>query len=379
MTILRLYFAMFTLLSVVFLGSCSSEDEVKLNADIPADPGTDPPPPATGPLIPTITLIESDANNPGRVSLIVGGVGYQSAGSSSSSFEVVQYDENNLVVVEDEVVQGKLILEGSTLKADFAFIIDNSTTMVTEIRGVRESVLNFVEALRSGGQDVAAGVVAFNDELLPDFANNVPASDTRAKPAVYGYVDLSADLDQEGDVYAFVDSLTVYESGRNGDYPELAFAGVDFARRNFSWREGAQRIYIVITDDSSWGQGYSATNTKGIDEDYFTDETLGKLLKEESSVVHVYSPAPKLNKQKGEYDVKPLADLTGGIWNELETSGEFNLLELGIVQVTVASSRIEFVKNGDPNVSQSRRVRIVVSTTDDQQTINGERSIELTY
>ncbi|MGD1889533.1 MAG: vWA domain-containing protein [Cyclobacteriaceae bacterium] len=381
MSKIKWYFLLPLLLASPFWG-CNSEEENMLNSDIPPDPEVAPPPLALGPLIPSITLGEIDASNPARIPIIVGGVGYRENQSGpGSSYTVVQYSQENLTIVEDEVVQGKLILEGSTLKADIAFIIDNTGSMREEIRGVRESVLTFVEALQSGSQDVSAGVVAFNDGLRAGFPNGVEASDARAKPAVHSYIDLSSDFSEPGDLYTFISSLTASDPGNNFDFPELAFAGVDYARRTFSWRDDAQRIYILITDDSAWGRGFPANNDKGIDEDYFTDVSLGQLLNDEGSVVHVYSPAPKPENRLrvGEYNVQPLAELTGGIWNELDRRGEFDLLELGIVDITLASARVEFVKNGDPQTTRSRQERVVVSTLDNGQVINGERTIELVY
>lgn len=353
-----------------------------LNSDIPPDPDIAPPPRTLGPLIPSITLGEIDASNPARIPIIVGGVGYHEDEAGTGSFyKVIQYSQENLTIVEDEVVQGKLILEGSTLKADIAFIIDNTGSMRDEILGVRQSVLNFVEALQGGSQDISAGVVAFNDGLRVDFSNDVEASDSRAKPAVHSYIDLSSDFSESADLNAFISSLTAGDPGNNRDFPELAFAGVDYARRTFSWRDNAQRIYILITDDSAWGRGYPANNDKGIDEDYFTDISLGQILKDEGAVVHVYSPAPKPENRLsvGEYNVQPLAELTGGIWNELDRGGEFDLLELGIVDITLASARVEFVKNGDSQTTRARQVRVVVSVLNNGQIVNGERSIELVY
>ena len=365
-----------TAVVLAVLVSCSAEN---LNADIPADPNVAPPPPVSGNLIPTITLGETRASNPGRVSLVVGGVGYQGAGEG---FEVVEYTQDNLTIVEDGVVQGKLLSEGSRLSVDVVFVIDNTSSMTGEIAGVRSSVLQFVDVLRAGGQDVRAGVVAFNDGLSDDFANDVDVADRRAKPAIYGFRDLSEDLSEEGELYSFVATLPAADLGNNRDFPELAFAGLDFARRTLSWRDTAQRVYILITDDSAWGRGYSGSaNDKGIDPDYFTDQSLGISLRDEGSVVHVYSPTPKSETalREGEYNVKPLADLTGGIWNELDRSGEFDLLELGITDVTLASTRVEFVKNGDPEAVVTRRLRVAVQVEDEGAVYGGERTIEVRY
>jgi len=371
-------------LFLVFLGlvGCGTGSSGSINSDIPPDPNVAPPPTASGSLIPTVTLDDKDASNPGRISLIIGGVSYQETDSETTEFKVVEYTQDNLTVVEDGVVQGKLLTEDSGLSLDVAFIIDNTGSMAEEIAGVRSSVLQFIDTLRAGGQDVQAGIVAFNDGLPNSFDNNVDPEDLRAKPAIYGFRNLEDDFSESGNLYSFIASLRATDPGRNFDLPELAFAGLDFARRTFTWRDNAQRVYILVTDDSAWGRGYPGTaNDKGIDEDYFTDETLAKLLRDEGSVVHAYSPAPKSENflSAGEYNVKPLTDITGGIWNELNRSGEFDLLELGITDVTLASTKVEFVKNGDPNEIMKRKVRVVVRVEDNGKVYDGERIVEIDY
>ncbi|MEM7435060.1 MAG: vWA domain-containing protein [Myxococcota bacterium] len=348
------------------------------NADIPPDPNVEAPPPATGPLSPSVTIGASDPDNPGRVSLIVGGVGFTTKGTSGE-FRVVRYTDENLTIVEDGVVQGKLIIDAPGLKVDVALIIDNTGSMAEEIDGVRQSVLNFFGALDDGGQDVQAGVVAYNDGLFPDFPNDVLTDDTRASPAVFGWRDLTTDFSESGELFTFIADLPATDPGANFDLPELAFGGLDYARRSFSWRSDAQRIYILITDATAWGLGFRIPNDKGIDAEYFTDESLASLLRAEGSVVHVYAPAPIDNLATGEYNVRPLALRTGGIFTELDRTGQFDLLELGIIETTLASSQVDFVKNGPPDVVEARRVRVVVSTTDGETVVDGERTLDLVY
>ena len=50
--------------------------------------------------------------------------------------------------------------------------------------------------------------------------------------------------------------------------------------------------------------------------------------------------------------------------------------ELGIVDVTLTLARVYFVKNGNPQTTCSRQVRVVVSTLDNEQVINGDRTVE---
>jgi hypothetical protein len=354
-----------------------SPDE-RPNDDIPADPGTAPPPLATGPLRPTITLGEVDADNPSRIPLVVGGVSTRGAGPEAPLL-VVDYTDENLTIVVDGVVQGKLIRPQSNgLKADIAFIVDNTSSMSNEIAGVRSSILAFLDALTDSGQDIAAGLVAFGDEMPDGIEPRIPSSDTRARAAVYDFVDIDADISMGSSLYRTAQELTATDPGTNTDFPELALAGVDFARRTFSWRSDAQRIYILITDDLTWGRGFSIPNRKGIDRDYFTAGSLGEQVRDEGSVIHVYSPAfPAESVTPPAYDVRTLADQTGGVWNELDRSGAFDLTELGIIETTLATSLVEFLRDDD--TIQEREVRVHVRFQTDEQVYDGERTLRLSF
>ncbi|MEL7363948.1 MAG: hypothetical protein AAFN13_17870, partial [Bacteroidota bacterium] len=178
---MRLSLRLFSILLLslfLTLPACDSNDEEDdPNSDIPADPDTPPPPAADGALIPSIALGEIDPDNPGRIPLVIGGVAYNSETGlarfpatssarlgSSSTFTVVDYTDDNLFIVEDGVVQGKVISVGAEgLKSDIVFVIDNTSSMGDEITGVRASMLDFIEVLETAGQDVTAGVVAYND------------------------------------------------------------------------------------------------------------------------------------------------------------------------------------------------------------------------
>lgn len=365
--------------------ACDSGDDEGPNDDIPADPGTTPPPLADGPLIPSITLGDIDPSNPARIPLVIGGVAYDDATGTNrlmarsagpDELVVVEYTDENLTIVVDGVVQGKLISESSAdLKADIAFIVDNTGSMGGEITGVRASILDFLNQIEAAGQDISAGIVAYNDNLPESFDSGVPVSDTRAHAAVYGFEDLSTDFTMASPLVEFIENLP---ATGGGDGPELAFGGLDYARRAFSWRSDAQRIYILITDATAWGRGFTIPNSKGIDEDYFTDVSLGELVRDAGSVIHVYSPdRSAFPPTAPEYDVRALADLTGGIWNELDRSGEFDLTELGIIETTLASSLIEMERDDDS--VRARDVRVHVRVTDGERLVDGERTVRLTF
>lgn len=358
---------------LVFMFSCSEDStapEDDLNADIPADGYKSVPPPAAGPLRPALAVEGGVPDNPARIKLTIGGL-------LGPDGEPIVYDTSKVTIVEDGVVKGYKITLGvnAGLKADIVFVIDNTGSMGPAIAGVRASVLSFLDAIRGSGQDIQAGLIAFNDEIAPgDTTSGVDVTDLRAHPAVYGFHDLTDTYDESSTLYQQIANLPAVAGG---DSPELCFGGLDYARRTFGWRSGAQRIYIVITDITSWGQGYPIPNNKGIDADYFTDVSLAELLRSEGSVVHCFCPDNRPFLATGEYNVRPLATLTGGTWTPF--SAVLDLTSLPIIGVTTASGLAEYVKNGDPSVVKARTLRVVVKTAAGGTTSDGESVIEATY
>lgn len=338
------------------------------NGDIPQDPGGAPPAaaPTIGSYVPSsLSLAPAAPTNPGRVRLTVGG---NVAGES--------YTPTNVVVVEDGVVKGIRVETGAgaRLKADIAFLIDNTSSMQPGIASVRASVIAFINALRASGQDIQAGVVAFND----NFANEgssvfvVPAADSASRAAVYGFRPLSSDLTSTGAVYTFVNTLPAVGGG---DGPELALSGIDFARRTFAWRPGAQRIYIVISDITTWGRLAPGGSSKGIGAAYpWTDITLGDQLRSEGSVVHCVTPDER-GVGLGEYNIRPLCTATGGTWTRYVSTG-FDLTTLPIVGVTTASALVEFVKNGPAAATKARTLRVIFDGGPGRR---GERALQATF
>ena len=351
------------LASGLLLASCDSTSP-STNDDIPPDPGTAPPAaaPTTGNYVPSALAIQApSSSNPTRVRLTVGG-----------TVAGLTYNTSNLTVVEDGVVQGIKISSGSgaSLKADLAIIIDNTGSMGSGITSVKNSVLELVTALRNSGQDVQVGVVAYNDNGVNDgdATYTVPASDIASSAAVYGYRPLTSNLTTAGPIYDFVDNLP---ATGGGDTPELAFSGIDYARRYFNWRDGAQQVYILITDATSWGKNATSTS-RGIDASYpWTDVTLGEQLRGDGAVLHCVCRNDATFLSTGEYNVRPLATATGGTFTTYSSSG-FDLTTLPILTVTANTVLVEFL-TGNPGTTHT--VRVVVQAGANR----GERTLTTSY
>lgn len=114
-------------------------------------------------------------------------------------------------------------------KADIIFCIDNSGSMSECIAGVRNTVGSFVSSLESGveGQspvDWQIGLISYSHEE-------------------YLFLDLSKDTS------GFKNTLSKSVNGWN----EFTPGAVDYAISNASWREGAQRVIVIFTDENLEG------------------------------------------------------------------------------------------------------------------------------
>ena len=394
---LVLLISLFTIYSINSFIGCSKKDDIitpGLNDDIPADPGTNPPAYMPGPLRPT-SAIDTTPGNIDRIRINLGGL------LDPVTNLPINYSSSNLTIVEDSIVQGILITSGgtTTLGIDLVFCIDVTGSMGTEITGVTNSVLAFIDTLRSKNLDVNCGVVAYadnNDTRIPESINGISNGNDPGAFVIVQYRELNNDLTQTGPIYTFINGLYASYLGYiGGDLPEGGFDALWYAYSNFSWRPGAQRIFIVITDAPSWGK--YAPYGSGTTRSPWRTDSLAQVLSGHATV-HVVSKSGLFSdsynvsgKTKdnpvlglGEYDMKYLAiagsfvqnsityysDGTGGTWTPLPSNGYVNLTTLPISTVLASSSLVEFVTN-QPHGTE-KTVRIVVDLGGSN---NGEVSV----
>ena len=259
--------------------------------------------------------------------------------------------ETNFVVVEDGVVQGFTIEKISdsitTSRADITFIVDTTGSMGGEISGVKDSIVDFLAYLESKSLDVQVGGVAYAD-------------------AVVEGVDFSSDTSATGSFKSWVDGLTSCYGGEcGGDGPENGLDPIAYAMDNFTYRSGAQKLFVLLTDITLHQAGDGTT---------FTDWTVDSLVADKLAgvaTVHVVSPST-ITASGGVADAKDLATKTGGSWVDMGSSGTVDLTSLPIASVIAAGYRITFMTDyteGDHTV----RVVYTVDVKD------GEFEVTATY
>lgn len=191
---------------------------------------------------------------------------------------------------------------GSSL-ADIVFMLDTTGSMSSEISGVKDSVLAFANYLVSVDMDIRLGGAAYSDSL----------KDT---------TPLSPDISSSGAFYAWVSGLTsCYMGDCGGDGPENFLDPIAYVMDNFSWRTGAQKILIIITDAPThvYGDGTTYTN--------WSIDTLFNAKLDGVATVHSVSPGTT-----GVRDARYLSELSGGVWSAIPSTGNFDLTTLPMME-----------------------------------------------
>ena len=261
------------------------------------------------------------------------------------------------------VVSVEKIDENSTRAgADIAFVLDTTDSMKSAIDSAKDSILGFVDHLESKGLDVRVGAVTFGDAYDTKSSGGTmgvslrgsapPDFDSDERPTF----ELSTRFD---DFRAFLGEQQA-RSGRKAR--ENALAALEFAYDHLSWRPGAQRILIAITDTCS----YNAAN---YGEDGITaawaprteQQVLAKL--KGQAMVHVIAPAlvhgcPFL----GYTDMAAFTGAagTGGLHVDWDGRSLFSLPALSLTGALTAGYLIRYVTGS----SGERTVRVVLEYGD---------------
>lgn len=270
-------------------------------------------------------------------------------GLTASNFEVSEDGINKQVVSATETGDGS-----ATSRADIAFVIDASGSMSYEIAGVRNSVQAFAEFIASQRVDVRLAGVTFGDEvrLRNPFTSNYAAFAT------------------------WVGNLSVQGGG---DDPENAVDAIMTASNELSWRSGAQKLLVVITDASTHQKG----DGSGIGN--FTTTEVVNSLKNRGFVLHSVSPGGVAStlrdslqasrsssnlptaetslvrpSQLSNPDVAIMTTPTGGRAFLIPSDGDIDLSALPLARIVLSGYTIKF-KSVPSN--RSHAIRLLVKSS----------------
>lgn len=238
--------------------SCDSDKDENNNSDIPPDPsGVTAPAPTKNNVQPTATF------NPvgSRIQInLLGLIDPSTNQPLAVAYNVSSPQSSTIFVEEDGKVKGLKVTKvgsGTVLKADIVFLVDNSGSMGEEADSVAASIIDFANFLQASGLDAKFAVIGYDGGV------NGGINFTTAQ-------SLSAYLNREtgtSRTYNFggPDSAALtnraylfgYTPGENGVIAAI------FADSVYSWRAGAQRVFINFTDEPTQSDGNIWNNAMG--------------------------------------------------------------------------------------------------------------------
>lgn len=297
-------------------------------------PGTTPAPPAANGFPLSGTLSRQAG---GRIDVVLNPVvvdGAPARGLTKANFTVVE----NHCLKPFEITTS----EGN-LGVDLVFVQDLSGSMSGAITGVRNSVLQFAATLRDRGLNVRIGSVGFSG----------PGTiTTHANQSTCERIGPVQDLASPETFRSHVAANWVATGGC--DAPENALEAIEYAHSRLTWRAGATRVYVLITDVSVHT---AATRCNGLGA--CTDQTLESIvgLVGSTATIHVVAPASASTRTTGGgLDPYLLADRTGG--GRLVLSSTLDLNTLGIADRVADIVRLTFASGSDERAHHRIRVRV---------------------
>ena len=168
----------------------------------------------------------------------------------------------------------------TTKKVDVVFVLDETASMIDNIRGIRAYFELIFDAFERDGRDATYGLVTFTD-----------------KTKTHG---------QTADLGAFKNWLFKIDVDRGGDISEAGLDALMAAVKKIKFRRNAQRFFIIASDAAFHDADYDGRSS------YSLDEVIATLQKERVRVEVIgldYLP------------IKQIAMATGGTWRAIPGKG----------------------------------------------------------
>jgi hypothetical protein len=358
----------------VLAAACSSGGG---GTDPYADPGTPPPDPITDPTVATSGSIAPSDEGSDLMEINVAGFAAPETGALSAA-QLADVPESAFTVVEAGTVQGITVERiGGDVRAaaDVVFVFDTTGSMSSGLSSVQDSIIAFADHLDGAGLDVRLGAVTFGDAFDTVADAGAPARGTslgdRTPPTFDGEVRPTLPLTDD---YAAFQTFVGDDSARGGgDGPENAIGALDFAATDLGWREGAQKILVVVTDVCSHTDvTFEAAFSGAAGWEGWAPPATDALLSDLSGTATVHVVGPDTVGCGENMKVFTGAEGTGGTFFDWDGFSSFDLTELPIA--TSAGGWVVTYRGTLDGTEKT--VRVVI---DDGSDVRGEFTLQATY
>ena len=281
--------------------------------------------------------------------------------------------EQNIWVEVDGQPKGILVYNtaddqnnDAKVKADLVFLVDNSGSMGQEADAIARDIVSWSQKLNNSGLDMQYGCVGYDGSITG--ALNITDAESLAKYLNYGS-GTSRTYHFEG-----TDATVLKEASQEyyNSYRECGVAALRFADEHFTFRTGANRIYVNFTDEP---------NQPGGKEDFSVEyvNNVEKWNTSKGTIHTVYSSSTNFKEiaLQEEFPWK-MSDYTGGTF--LTASSSFTGVTLESLPVTGAmmnSYVIRFTDVADLMDGMPHEVKITILSPDGKT--KAERTFDIIF
>ncbi len=341
------------------------------NSDIPSDPeGTEAPAVSIGNLNTTIPNVQFNktSGNSNRIQINMSGVKDPVTGNFVNLIA-----NETIFITEDGVLQGVKVTKaggssGSStlnqtfaeLSADVVFTVDISGSMNQEADSIAFGIIDFVDFLDNSGLNLKVGIVGYYGNVRGAL-NLTSASELESfltRPSISG---TSRPQGFAGPDSAALAQAALGHATAVGSSRENGVVGITFADSLFSWRAGAQRVYVNFTDEPTQPDGEVWFSSQGL-----CARWTGK------GTIHTVWSGGDTNRtwtplsQENPYD---LSACTGGTFDSIASDASgLDLTKLPVTGTLSESVLVEYITEA-PNNTHTVKITIKNGTTSDGQKI----------
>ena len=281
----------------------------------------------------------------------------------------------NLWLSLDDKPKGILVKNHSddsqlSSKIDLVFLVDNSGSMGEEADAVALDIVNWANNLVNSGIDIQFGCVGYS---------------------VYGYINGGIDFTTQTGLAEFLDwgtgtYRTQHFGGENAEelhsiassygsvWDECGVMALRFANDYFSFRPGANRIYVNFTDEPNQPNNHEEWSVE-----YLNPEN-GNWLPQQGTVHTVYSENPEYYSESPGYREFPwrMSEYTGG--TILYANSDFSGVSLDDLPVTGAMQHSYSIYFTIPDSMRNRAEhKMKVTLLSKDETVRGEREFMIDF
>lgn len=247
---------------------------------------------------------------------------------------------------------------------DLVFLVDNSGSMSEEANTIARDIIAWANKL-SQTLDIQFGCVGYDGAITG-------AIDITSATELSNYLERYTGTSRTrgfADNAAALQSITESYRTGGGSANECGVAALRFAQDNFTFRTGANKIYVNFTDEYNQPNGNTEFSTEWVKDNWNTvDGTIHTVYSNGTSTVRIY------------YQEEPwlISDYTGG--TILKTNSSFTGITLDDLPVTGAlqnSYIISFTNFAALLDGQPHTVKITIYAPDGS--VQGEKEFQIIF